>query len=168
MGLDIRHRYVYMPLTMNSNISESAVTLHRVQPFQVRKVRKRFLFSRVFGGSRPTDAEAAIGNLIAERGLDNVDVAAIDNCLHQYGVRDEAVKPLVLQIWRHAVERFVATDGSLDSVEAAFLDRLKEVLGLGEVEANYERDSILIANFMDRARPLINRLDALYTPKISS
>ena len=145
---------------MSNNISESAVTLHRVQPFQVRKVRKRSFFSHVFGGSRPTDAEAAIENLIAERGLDNVDVVAIDNCLHQSGVRDEAVKPLLLQIWRHAVERLVATDGSLDSLEAAFLDRLKELLGLGEVEANYERDSILIAKFMDRARPLISRLDA--------
>ena len=125
---------------MRNNVSESAVTLHRVQPFQVRKVRKRSFFSRVFGGSRLGDAEAAIENLIAERGLDNMDIVAIDNCLHQYGIRDEAVKPLLLQIWRHAVERLVATDGSLDDVEAAFLDRLKEVLGLGEVEANNERD----------------------------
>jgi hypothetical protein len=78
---------------MNSNISESATPLHRVQPFQVRKVRERSFFSRVFAGSRPTDAEAAVENLIAERGLDNLDAVAIDNCLHQYGIRDAAVRP---------------------------------------------------------------------------
>jgi hypothetical protein len=149
-----------MAYTMSNNISESAVTLHRLQPFQVRKVRKRSFFSRVFGGSRPTDAEAAIENLIAERGLDNVDVVAIDNCLHQYGVRDEAVRPFLLQVWRHAVERFVRIDGTLDNLEAAFLDQLKELFGLGEVEANNERYSVLTAEFMDRARALISRLDA--------
>jgi hypothetical protein len=149
-----------MTYTMSSNISESSVTLDRVQPFQVRKVRKRSFFSRVFGGSRPIDAEGAIENLIAERGLDNLDFVAIDNCLHQYGIRDAAVRPLLLQIWRHAVERFIRIDGTLDNLEAAFSDQLKEVLGLGEVEANAERDSVLSAEFMDRARPLISRLDA--------
>ena len=76
------------------------------------------------------------------------------------GVRDEAVKAVLLQVWRHAVERFVQIDGTLDGVEAAFLDRLKEVFGLGEVETNNERDSVLTTKFMDRARPLISGLDA--------
>ena len=67
----------------------------------------------MYSGSRNSDAEAAVENLIAERGLDNVDVVAIDNCLHQYGVRDKAVKAVLLQVWRHAVERFVADDGTL-------------------------------------------------------
>ena len=110
-------------------MAEESAAAASVQPFQVRKVRERSFFSRVFGGSRSTDAEAALESLIAERGLDNVDVVAIDNCLHQYGVRDDAVKAVLLQVWRHAVERFVATDGTLDGIEAAFLDRLKEVLG---------------------------------------
>jgi hypothetical protein len=157
----ITHRQVELRFGIMSNhISESAAPLHRVQPFQVRKVRERSFFSRVFGGSRPTDAEAALENLIAERGLENLDVVAIENCLHQYGIRDAAVRPLLLQIWRHAVERFVATDGFLDNLEAAFLDQLKELFGLGEVEANNERYSVLTAEFMDRARPLISRLDA--------
>jgi hypothetical protein len=114
----------------------------------------------VFGASQHSDAETAVENLIAGRGLDNVDVVAIDSCLHQNGVREEAVKAVLLQVWRHAVERFVQIDGIFDNVEAAFLDRLKEVLGLGEVEANNERDSVLTTEFMDRARPLISRLDA--------
>ena len=58
---------------MSSNISESAVTVHRVQPFQVRKVRKRSFFSRVFGGSRPSDVGASVENVIAERGLDKTN-----------------------------------------------------------------------------------------------
>jgi SpoVK/Ycf46/Vps4 family AAA+-type ATPase len=141
-------------------VAEESAAAAGVQPFQVRKVRERSLFARVFGGSQHSDAETAVENLIAERGLDNVDVIAIDNCLHQYGVRDEAMKAVLLQVWRHAVERFVQVDGTFDNVEAAFLDRLKEVLGLGEVEANNERDSVLTTEFMDRARPLISRLDA--------
>jgi hypothetical protein len=56
---------------LSSSISESAVTLHRVQPFEVSKARERSFFSRVFGGSRSTDAVAAVESLIAERGLDN-------------------------------------------------------------------------------------------------
>ena len=141
-------------------MAEESAAAAGVQPFQVRKVRERSFFARVFGGSQHSDAETAVENLIAERGLDNVDVVAIDNCLHQYGVRDEAVKAVLLQVWRHAVERFVQIDGTFDNVEAAFLDRLKEVLGLGEVEANNERDGVLTTEFMDRARPLISRLDA--------
>jgi hypothetical protein len=145
---------------MGTVVAKESAAAAGVQPFEVRKVRERSFFSRVFGGSQHTDAEAAVENLIAERGLDHVDVVAIDNCLHQYGVREKAVKAVLLQVWRHAVERFVATDGTLDGVEAAFLDRLKEVLGLGEVEANNERDSVLTAEFMDRARPLITGSDA--------
>jgi Holliday junction resolvasome RuvABC ATP-dependent DNA helicase subunit len=141
-------------------MAEESAAAERVQPFQVRKVQERSFFARVFGGSRSSDAEAAVENLIAERGLDNVDVVAIDNCLHQYGVRGKAVKTLLLQIWRHAVERFVATDGTLDSIEGAFLDRLKRVLGLDEAEADRERDSILIDEFLARARPLISGSDA--------
>ena len=131
-----------------------------VQPFQVRKVPERSFFARVFGHRRNSDAEGAVENLIAERGLDSVDVVAIDNCLHEYGVREEDVKTLLLQVWRHAVERFVATDGNLDSVEAAFLDRLKSVLGLDQTEADSERDSVLTAEFLARARPLISGSDA--------
>ena len=145
---------------MNSNVSESAATLHRVQPFQVRKVRERSFFARVFGRGRSSDAEAAVENLIGERGLDNVDVVAIGNCLHEHGIREKNVKTLLLQVWRHAVERFVATDGMLDSVEAVFLDRLKCVLGLDEVEANNERDCVLAEEFLRRSRPLMSRSDA--------
>ena len=142
-------------------VSPYASAAAGVQPFQVQKVRERSFFARVFGGSRQIDAEAAVENLIAERGLDNVDVAAIDNCLHQSGVRDKAVKALLLRVWRHAVERFVATDGNLDSVEAAFLDRLKSVLGLDQTEADSERDSVLTAEFIARARPLVSGSDAV-------
>jgi hypothetical protein len=134
-------------------MAEESAATDGVQPFQVRKIQERSFFARVFGGSRSSDAEAAVENLIAERGLDNVDVVAIDNCLHQYGVRGKAVKTLLLQIWRHAVERFVATDGTLDSIEGAFLDRLKRVLGLDEAEADRERDSILIDEFLARSPP---------------
>ena len=52
------------------------------------------------------------------------------------------------------------TDGTLDGVEAAFLDRLKRVLGLDETEADSERDGILTAEFIARARPLMSRPDA--------
>jgi SpoVK/Ycf46/Vps4 family AAA+-type ATPase len=131
-----------------------------VQPFQVRKVPERSFFAGVFGHRRNSDAEAAVENLIAERGLDNVDVVAIDNCLHEYGVREEDVRTLLLQVWRHAVERFVATDGTLDSAEAVFLDRLKCVLGLDATTAYSERDSVLANEFVARARPLISGSDA--------
>lgn len=63
-------------------------------------------------------------------------------------------------MWRHGIERFVATDGTLDEGEAAFLDRLKRVLGLDETEADVERDSVLTAEFVARARPLMSRPDA--------
>src|SRR5439155_1816657 len=85
-------------------VVEESAAAAGVQPFQVRKVRERSFLARVFGGSRTSDAEAAVENLIAERGLDNVDIVAIDNCLHQYGVRDKSVKPLLLQMWRYAIE----------------------------------------------------------------
>src|SRR5439155_26123760 len=111
-------------------VVEESAAAEGVQPFQVQKVRERSFFARVFGGSQSGDAEAAIENLIAERGLDNVDLVAIDNCLHQAGVGDKAANEVLLNVWRHAVERFVATDGTLDSAEAVFLDRLKSVLGL--------------------------------------
>jgi Holliday junction resolvasome RuvABC ATP-dependent DNA helicase subunit len=146
--------------TLNEFVAKESAAAAGMQPFQVRKVRERSFLSRVFGGSRPTDAEAAVENLIGERGLDNVDVVAIDNCLHEYGIREKDVKTLLLQVWRHAVERFVATDGMLDSVEAVFLDRLKCVLGLDEKEANGERDSVLADEFLRRSRPLMSRLDA--------
>jgi AAA+ superfamily predicted ATPase len=126
-----------------------------VQPFEVQKVRERSFFSRVFGGSQLSDAESAIENLIAERGLDNVDAAAIDNCLHQSGVREKVKKTVLLTVWRRAVYQFVTTDGTLDSAEALFLDRLKEVLGLDATTAYSERDSILANEFVTRARPLI-------------
>jgi Holliday junction resolvasome RuvABC ATP-dependent DNA helicase subunit len=132
-----------------------------VQPFQQQKVQERSFFARLFGVSQTSDAETAIENLIAERGLDNVDVVAIDNCLHQYGVRNSSVKPVLLQVWRRAVERFIATDGTLDGVEAEFLQRLKSVLGLDETEADTERDSILSNEFVARARPLMSRSDAI-------
>src|SRR5262249_35847040 len=137
-------------------MAEESAAAEGVQPFQVRKAQERSFFARVFGGSRNSDAEVAVKNLIAERGLDNVDIVEIDNCLHQFGVRDKAVKILLLKVWRDAVERFVATDGTLDSVEAAFLDRLKRVLGLDETEADSERDNVLSAEFVARARPLIS------------
>ncbi len=130
------------------------------QPFKFREVRERSFFARAFGGSRRGDAEAAVENLIAERGLDSVDIVAIDNCLHEHGVRDEAVHAILLRVWHHAAERFVSTDGTLDSVEAGFLDRLKRILGLSETEADRERDSVLANEFVARARPLISRSDA--------
>jgi SpoVK/Ycf46/Vps4 family AAA+-type ATPase len=142
-------------------MAEESAAAEGVQPFQVRKVQERSFFTRVFGGSRTSDAETAVENLIAERGLDHVDVVAIDNCLQQVGVRDKTVKAVLLNVWRHAVERFVATDGNLDSVEAAFLDRLKSVLGLDETEADRELDSVLTAEFLARARPLISGSDAV-------
>jgi hypothetical protein len=146
---------------VNQIVAKESEAAAGAQPFEVQKVRERSFFGRVFGGSRSSDAEAAVENLIAERGLDNVDIAAIDNCLHQSGVRDKAVKALLLRVWRHAVERFVATDGTLDSVEAAFLDRLKSVLGLDQTEADSERDSVLTAEFIARASPLMSRSDAV-------
>jgi hypothetical protein len=147
-------------ITINGHTVTPESEARRVQPFQEREVRKPSLLARLFGSLRTGDAEAAIENLIAERGLENLDVAALDNCLDRYGVRNSAVKPLLLNVWRHAVERFIATDHTLDDAEADFLERLKDVLGLGEVEANSERDSILIDEFMNRARRLISRLDA--------
>ena len=140
-----------------ANESEAAAS---VQPFEVQKVRERSFFSRVFGGSRISDAEAAIENLIAERGLDNVDVVAIDSCLHQSGVREKAMKTVLLKVWRRVVERFVTTDGTLDSAEALFLDRLKDVLGLDATIAYSERDSVLANEFVTRARPLISGSEA--------
>ena len=144
----------------NRIMAEESAAAESVQPFQVRKVQERSFFARVFGGSRSSDAEAAVENLIAERGLDNVDVVAIDNCLHQSGVRDQDVKTVLLKVWRHAVERFVTTDGTLDSAEAVFLDRLECVLGFDKTEADKERDTILTAEFVAQARPLISRADA--------
>ncbi len=145
---------------LNQFMAEQATRAEGVQPFQVRKVQERSFLARVFGGSRSSDAEAAIENLIAERGLDNVDVVAVDNCLHQSGVRDKAVNAVLLNVWRHAVERFVATDGTFDSAEAVFLDRLKSVLGLDATAAYNERDAILANEFVARARPLISSSDA--------
>jgi hypothetical protein len=140
-------------------VDEQSVMDASVQPFQVRKVPERSFFARVFGGSRSSDAEAAVENLIAERGLDNMDIAAIDNCLHQSGVREKAMKTVLLNVWRHAVERFVATDGTLDSAEAVLLDRLKSVLGLDATTAYSARDSVLANEFVARARPLISGSD---------
>src|SRR6266566_7777674 len=141
-------------------MAEESAATEGVQPFQIQKVQERSFFTRVFGGSRTSDAEAAVENLIAERGLDNVDVVAIDNCLCQAGVRDKPAKGVLLNVWRHAVERFVATDGTLDSAEAVFLDRLKCVLGLDATTAYSERDSVLANEFVARARPLISGSDA--------
>lgn len=138
---------------IEANESEGAAS---VKPFEVQKVRERSFFSRVFGGSRISDAEAAVENLIAERGLDNVDAVAIDNCLHQSGVREKAMKTVLLQVWHRVVERFVTSDGNLDSAEALFLDRLKDVLGLDATTAYSERDSVLANEFVTRARPLIS------------
>ena len=141
-------------------VAEESAAAPGVQPFQVRDVRERSFFARVFG-SRTSKAETAVEDLIAQRGLDNVDVVAIDNCLHEYGVRDRAAKAVLLRIWRQTVERFVATDGNLDGAEAAFLERLKCVLGLDQAAADNERDSVLSAEFLARARPLLNRSDAI-------
>ena len=110
-------------------MAEESAAAEGVQPFQVRKVQERSFFARVLGGSRSGDAETAVENLITERGLDKVDVVAIDYCLHQAGVRDKDVKTILLNVWRHAVERFIATDGTLDSIEAAFLTDLNLFLG---------------------------------------
>ena len=43
--------------------------------------------------------------------------------------------------------------------KAAFLDQLKRVLGLDDAEADSERDNILAADFIARARPLMSRSD---------
>jgi SpoVK/Ycf46/Vps4 family AAA+-type ATPase len=140
-------------------VAEETAAGAGAQPFQVRDLRERSFFARIFGGPGVSDAQTAVENLIAERGLDNVDVVAIDNCLHQRGIRNDAVKGVLLGVWRHAVERFVATDGTLDSAEAVFLDRLKCVLGLDATTAYSERDSVLANQFVARARPLMGRSD---------
>ena len=146
---------------VNRIVDKESEAAAGVQPFEVRKVRERSFFARVFGGSRSSDAEAAVENLIAERGLDNLDVTAIDSCLHQSGVREKGMKTVLLNVWRHAVERFVATDGTLDSAEAVFLERLRDVLGPEETEANSEQDIIVTNEFLTRARPLLSRPDAI-------
>lgn len=80
-------------VSTNQIMAEESAAAEGVHPFQVRKIQERSFLARVFGGSRSNDAETAVENLIAERGgLDNVDVVAIDNCLHQTGVRDTEVK----------------------------------------------------------------------------
>lgn len=140
-------------------MADKSVAASGPQPFQFQEIREHPFLARIFGGLRVNDAQTAVENLIAERGLDNVDVVAIDNCLRQAGVRDKAAKDVLLNVWRHAVERFVATDGTLDSEEAVFLDRLKCVLGLDATTAYSERDSVLANEFVARARPLISGSD---------
>ena len=89
-------------------MAEESPPAEGAQPFQVRSVQERSFLARVFGGSRSNDAETEVENLIAESGLDNVDIVAIDNCLHQAGVSDKEAKAVLLKVWRHAIERFVA------------------------------------------------------------
>jgi Holliday junction resolvasome RuvABC ATP-dependent DNA helicase subunit len=120
----------------------------------------RSFIARLFGTTRRADdAEAAVEKLIAERGLDHVDVVAVDNCLQQFRLRQGVSRAVLLNVWRHAIERFVSTDAALDGAEAAFLDRLREVLGLTEVEANSERDATLTDVFLARARPIMSASD---------
>lgn len=141
-------------------MADDSLQSSSAQPFQVRDVRELSFLARLIGSKQAGEAETAIMNLIAQRGLENVDIIAIDDCLHEYGVHSDAAKEVLRKVWRRAVEQFVSTDAVLDSAEATFLERLQTVLGIGEVEAATECDKILVAQFMERARPLISRSDA--------
>lgn len=103
-------------------------------PFRVGQPPKpRGWLKRLLGIGSPEQALIALRNRLATTPLEDLTAGIISEELLAYRVRGSQVRKVLLSLFRDAVKHSLADD-EIGKVEAAYLDRLRLVLGVTTIE----------------------------------
>jgi hypothetical protein len=94
---------------------------------------RRTLVDRLAQRPRPDLALPALEYLLSARRPAAVTSTEISRVLEEYGVRGNATRALLLELWQRALAEFLSDDALADE-EIAYLEELRRALVLGEDE----------------------------------
>ena len=115
----------------------------RDSPFAyTRPAGRRGWIDRVLGRPRPDLAAQALQHLLAQRDPTRISSSDISTLLLEYDVAGADARSVLVRMWRHVLEAFLADDAFSDR-EITYLEALREafVLTDAEVEAS-EREVV--------------------------
>jgi SpoVK/Ycf46/Vps4 family AAA+-type ATPase len=133
------------------------------RPFQTQHFRERSAFEAIRNKSLDADSRAALETRLAENGLSGINPENTNVLLNSFGVSGESAREILSSLWEQALKEFVYNDNKLDAAENAYLDELKNALGLTDAEVAVVRSRILQPEFLRRAEYLLREEDTVTT-----
>lgn len=128
-------------------------------PFQFEQLRKRSLFSKVFGFPNPDMARQAIANILVEKHPNQVHLHVIFNILSEYNIIESRALSVFQQLYSIALSNFL-TDEKLDSSEEEYLQSLSLLFRLSPHETDHIIDNCVLPIFQKALQQALVKKDS--------
>jgi len=102
----------------------------RFRPFEPLEFVEPSPLDLAQGVINEMDAHAALQSDLALNGVGSMTPPTAENLLAKFGVRGEAARAILIELWQHAYKKLLFRDDQVDSGEREYLEQLQTALGL--------------------------------------
>jgi hypothetical protein len=88
------------------------------------------------------DAHAALQSDLALNGVGSTTPETAEKLLAKFGVRGEAARAILMELWQHAYKKLLFRDDQVDQGEREYLRQLQAALGLTLDEVRVARSEV--------------------------
>ena len=88
------------------------------------------------------DAHAALQSDLALNGVGSMTPETAEKLLAKFGVRGEAARSILMELWQHAYKKLLFRDDQVDQGEREYLRQLQTTLGLTDEEVQTARSKV--------------------------
>jgi hypothetical protein len=94
------------------------------------------------GVIKEMDAHAALQSDLALHGVGSMAPEAAEKLLAKFGVRGEAARAILIELYQHAYKKLLFRDDQVDQGEREYLRQLQAALGLTRDEVRIARSEV--------------------------
>ena len=102
----------------------------RFRPFEPLEFVEPSPLDLAQGVIKEMDAHAALQSDLALHGVGSMTPEAAEKLLAKFGVRGEAARTILIELWQHAYKKLLFRDDQVDQGEREYLRQLETALGL--------------------------------------
>ena len=114
----------------------------RFRPFEPLEFVERSALDLAQSVINEMGAHAALQSDLALNGVAAMTPKTAENLLAKFGVRDEAARAILIELWQHAYKKLLFRDDQVDQGEREYLRQLQTALGLTCEEVRIARSEI--------------------------
>lgn len=114
----------------------------RFRPFEPLSFVEPSPLDTAQGVIKEIDAHAAVQTQLALQGVESVTPETASRLLAKFGVRGEAARSILMELWQHAFKKLLFRDDQVDRGESDYLKDLQTALGLTRDEVRISRSAI--------------------------
>jgi hypothetical protein len=114
----------------------------RFRPFEPLEFVEPSPLELAQGAINEMDAHAALQSDLALHGVATITSKTAENLLAKFGVRGEAARAILIELYQHAYKKLLFRDDQVDQGEREYLRQLQAALGLTRDEVRIARSEV--------------------------